>query len=336
MRCVVVAGARPQFVKAAALLPALRERGEALLVHTGQHADPRMVEAHFEGLGLEPPDVRLEVYASDRPRRLAGMIQALAPVLEEQGPDVVVVVGDTDTTVAAAMAASLAGLPLAHVEAGARSGERDLPEEVNRILVDELSDLLFAATPASAANLEGREGVHMVGDVMADVLLGCREAIESRKPQDRGDYGILTLHRAATADNEDAVGRVLGAAARAGTGIVFPRHPRTRAAPIPDGIEVCEPLPYLDFLSLVAGARFVLTDSGGLQKEAYLLGVPCITLREATEWGETVEAGWNVLVGTDPGKIEAALRSPPSSAQRPGLYGDGAAARRIAERIGSF
>ncbi|MHC4932377.1 MAG: non-hydrolyzing UDP-N-acetylglucosamine 2-epimerase [Planctomycetota bacterium] len=335
MRCVVVAGARPQFVKAAALLPALRARGEALLVHTGQHTDPRMVEAHFQGLGLDSPDVHLEVYASDRPRRLAGMVQALAPVLEENRPDCVVVVGDTDSTVAAAMAASLAGMPLAHVEAGARSGERDLPEEVNRILVDELSDLLFAATPASAANLEGREGVHMVGDVMADVLLGCRESIEYRKPQDRGDYGVLTLHRAATADDDVAVGRVLSAATSAGSSIVFPRHPRTRLARIPDGIEICEPLPYLDFLGLVAGAQFVLTDSGGLQKEAYLLGVPCITLREATEWTETVEAGWNVLVGTDAGRIETALRRPPSSAQRPELYGDGAAARRIAERLGS-
>jgi UDP-N-acetylglucosamine 2-epimerase len=234
--------------------------------------------------------------------------------------------GDADSAVGAALAASFRDLPVAHVEAGARSGERDLPEERNRILVDDISDLLFCSTEAHARNLEGRDGVHVTGDVMADVLLAHRD----RLPRGGGDYAVLTLHRAQTADDPATVARVLEAVGGAGARIVFPRHPRTRVARLPRNVEERPPLPYLEFLGLVAGARFVLTDSGGLQKEAYLLGIPCITLRDFTEWGETVASGWNVLVGTDPARIAAALRAPPRGAGRPPLYGDGRAAERIA------
>ncbi len=333
MRLLVVVGGRPQFVKAAALLPALRRRAETFLVDTGQHDDPRMVDAHFPGLGLPEPDVRLEVPGWQREVRMTAMVGSLRDVLAEHAPDRVIVLGDTDSALAGATAASAAELPVAHVEAGARSGEPDLPEERNRLRIDEIADLLFCATPAHAGNLAGRDGVHVVGDVMADVLLAKEREIRARTPA-RDPYAVLTLHRAATADDPEAVARVLEAAGDASWPVVFPRHPRTRVPGEPPGsVEIRPPLPYLDFLGLVAGAQCVLTDSGGLQKEAYLLGVPCITLRDATEWSETVDAGWNVLTGTDPARIAAALAAPPRAAGRPALYGDGAAARRIAELV---
>jgi len=316
MRFVLIAGARPQFIKAAALLPALREVGETLFLHTGQHGDPAMVDAHFSGLGLAPPDVRLQGVSDD-----------IGPVLKGFGPDWVVVMGDTDSTLMGARGAAAAGIPLAHVEAGARSGESDLPEEAIRIEVDRLSDLLFCSTEAHAQNLAGICGVHVVGDLMADALLARRHLLGAPR---EGAYAVLTLHRAGTADDAAVVGRVLEAAATCGVPVVFPKHPRTRIGTDFAGIEVCGPLPYLEFLGLLQGARFVLTDSGGLQKEAYLLGVPCITLREATEWSETIDAGWNVLAGTDPGRIGAAVRAPPRGGERRPLYGDGHAARRIA------
>lgn len=316
MKFALVAGARPQFIKAAALLPALREVGETLFVHTGQHYDSAMVEAHFDGLGLPQPDVRLH-----------GIDDDIGPVLGDFGPDWVVVMGDTDSTLMGARGAAASGIPLAHVEAGARSGEPELPEEIVRIEVDRLSDLLCCSTEAHAQNLEGRNGVHVVGDLMADVLLAREDRL---RPPREGNYAVLTLHRADAADDAETVGRVMGAAAAAGMPVVFPRHPRTKVSDAPEGIEVCDPMPYVEFLALVSGAQVVLTDSGGLQKEAYLLGVPCITLRDATEWGGTVDAGWNVLAGTDPQRIRAALASPPRADERPALYGDGDAAGRIA------
>jgi len=333
MRLLVVVGTRPQFVKVAALLPALRRRGETILVDTGQHCDPRMVDAHFAGLGLPEPDVRLDVPGLGRPVRMTVMVGGLRDLMAEHRPDRVVVMGDTDTALAGATAAAGADIPVAHVEAGARSGEPDLPEEQNRLRIDEIADLLFCATPGHAANLAGRDGVHVVGDVMADVLLAREREIRGRTAP--GDpYAVLTVHRAATADDPAAVARVLEAAGAAGVPVVFPRHPRTRIPREPPaGVEIRPPLPYLDFLGLVAGARFVLTDSGGLQKEAYLLGVPCITLREATEWPETIDAGWNILVGTDPARMAAALAAPPRAPDRPALFGDGAAAVRIAELV---
>jgi UDP-N-acetylglucosamine 2-epimerase len=332
MRVALVAGARPQFIKAAALLPALRDRHDTRLVHTGQHADPAMVEAHFAGLGLPPPDTWFKVAGGPREQRRTVMRALLDEEFATERPDRVVVVGDTDSTLAGAEAAHAAGIPVAHVEAGARSGEPDLPEESIRIAVDELADLRFCATPGHAANLAGQSGVHVVGDVMADVLMRHRPEIEGFRPD--GDYAILTLHRAATADDPDAVRRVLEAvAASAPLPVVFPKHPRTRPETIPDGIDLREPMPYLDFLAHVLGARFVLTDSGGLQKEALLLRVPCITLRDRTEWAETVDSGWNVLVGTDPGRIAQAIAAPPRGDDSAAPYGDGHAAERIADLL---
>jgi len=300
-------------------------------VHTGQHGDPRMVEAHFEGLGLAPPDERLVLRERERAPRLAEMRTGLAALLSRLRPARVVAFGDTDSTVAAAEAAASLAIPVAHVEAGARSGEPDLPEERNRIRVDELSDQLFCSTPAHAAHLAGRRGVHVVGDLMADALLA-RESIlrASGGARPRTPYGILTVHRAATADDAATLSRVIAGVASSPCPVLFPVHPRTRPAGLPPVVSPLPPLPYVEFLGLVAGAAFVLTDSGGVQKEAYLLGVPCITLREATEWGETVAEGWNVLVGTDAARIARAIARPPRASTRPPLYGDGRAGARIA------
>ena len=331
MSIFVVAGARPQFVKAAALMAALPD---ARLVHTGQHADASMVEAHFDGLDLAPPDFRLPSTATDRAARCDEMTAELVRLIERERPARILALGDTDSTRAAAIAGSMTGTSVGHVEAGARSGEPDLPEESNRIVVDAMSDLLFCATPRHAANLAGRDGVHVVGDVMADVFLRHEATIRERAPSD-GPYAVLTLHRAATADDPARVDAVLEAVAGAvGMPVRFVRHPRlARDHARPDGLEVQEPLPYVDFLALVAGAAVVATDSGGLQKEAYLLGVPCVTLRDRTEWMETVDAGWNVLAGTDTGRITAALADLPRAADRPPHYGDGRAAQRIAELV---
>ncbi len=316
-------------------MPALRARGEAMLIHTGQHTDPELVEAHFDDLGLDEPDLRLETKAKKRAPRLGAMVKELGTRFQKLNPRRVVVFGDTDSTLAAALAASFCDLPLAHVEAGARSGERDLPEERNRILTDELSDLMLCSTEAHARNLFGRSNVYTVGDLMVDVLFKHKKEIFARAAKAEGDYAVLTLHRAATADDSEAVRRVLKGAASLRMPVIFLAHPRTRRniKQTPSNVKVRAPLPYLDFLGLVAGARLVLTDSGGLQKEAYLLGVPCITLREATEWEETVAAGWNLLAGTDPRRILAAARERPRMEIRPHIYGDGNAAKNIVARL---
>jgi len=335
MTLLLVAGTRPQFVKSAALLPALREREEVVWLRTGQHADSRMVDAHFAGLDLPPVDRTLDPGPARGAARLAAMVAGIAGVIAACKPRRLIAMGDTDTTLAACLAASHERLPLAHVEAGARSGERDLPEERNRILADELADLLLCSTPGHAENLAVRTGVHVTGDVMADVLLARKDRILAHRPDSGAPYALLTLHRAAIAEDPEAIRELLQAAAAEGLEVRFPCHPRTRAAlpEVPAGVDLLPPLPYLEFLGLVSGAVCVLTDSGGLQKEAYLLGVPCITLRGATEWTGTVEAGWNRLAGADPERIREAMRNPPRGPARPALYGDGQAARRIAELV---
>ena len=332
MRAALVVGARPQFVKAAALLPALRAVGETLLVHTGQHTDPAMVAAQFESLGLPHPDVVLSA-GGTRKERLDGLVPSLANAFRERAVDRVVVMGDTDSTLAGALAASTDSLPLVHVEAGARSGEPDLPEERNRIAVDNMSGMLLCSTEAHAANLAGCDGVHVVGDVMADVLLAREDEIRARSPRPEDPYAVLTLHRAGNVDDPARVDAVLRGLAGAGMPVILPVHPRLRRRDFPRPIQPVAPLPYIEFLALVAGASFVATDSGGLQKEAYLLGVPCITLREATEWGETIDAGWNTLVGTEPARIAEAVARPPRAEARPALYGDGRAAERVADYV---
>ena len=351
MRIVTVVGNRPQFVKAAAVSRLLRERADELIVHTGQHYDDELSRVFFEELSVPEPDRELDAGGGTNTAQTARILAALEPVLEELSPSLVLVYGDTNSTLAGALAASQAGIPTGHVEAGMRSFDRAMPEELNRILTDHASELLLCSTETAMLNLE-REGVrgesHLVGDVMADVSLAFRDIAEERSVildelgLEPGSYLAVTAHRAGNVDRPDRLDALVALLEALPAPVVLPLHPRTRerlmAAGLMDrldGIKVVPPLGYLDFMKLARHARAVLTDSGGVQKEAYLLGVPCVTLRDTTEWVETVAAGWNTLVDLDPAAALAALeRRPP--ADRPELYGGGHAAERVCEVLAAY
>jgi UDP-N-acetylglucosamine 2-epimerase (non-hydrolysing)/UDP-GlcNAc3NAcA epimerase len=350
-RIVTIVGNRPQFVKAAAVSRLLRERHEELLVHTGQHYDDELSRVFFDELGIPAPDRELGAGSGTNTEQTARMLGALEPVLTELGPGLVLVYGDTNTTLAGALAAAQAGIPVGHVEAGMRSFDRSMPEELNRVLTDHASDLLLCSTQTAVDNLE-REGArgeaHLVGDVMADVSLAFRDIAAERSTivadlgLEPGGYLAVTAHRAGNVDDPRRLELLVALLEALPAPLVFPAHPRTRArletAGLLDrlaGVTVTPPLGYLDFLDLARHARAVLTDSGGVQKEAYLLGVPCVTLRDTTEWVETVETGWNVLVDLDPQAALAALeRTPP--ADRPELYGGGRAAERVRDVVSAY
>jgi UDP-GlcNAc3NAcA epimerase len=345
VRIVSVVGARPQFVKAAAVTRALRARPGVTetLVHTGQHYDPEMSDVFFSELGLPEPDRELGVGSGTHATQTGAMLVALERVITEEGPDLVLTYGDTNTTLAAALVAAKMLVPIGHVEAGMRSYNRAMPEEVNRVCVDHVAALHFCSTQTAVDNLhtEGvTEGVHLVGDVMADLVglsLPHRKEIALEDAGvTPGDYYVLTLHRPANTDDPERLETILGAVAKLDAPVVFPVHPRTVAAMERAGIRgngalrPVRPAGYLAFIALQASARAVLTDSGGIQKEAYVLGVPCVTLRGETEWTETISSGWNVLADADPDAIIAgAQRQAP--ADHPALYGDGRAAERIAD-----
>jgi UDP-N-acetylglucosamine 2-epimerase len=362
VKILSVVGNRPQLVKAAAVSSLLRERASEVLVHTGQHYDPELSEVFFEELGLPAPDHELGVGSGTHAEQTGETMVRLEPVVDAERVDAMLVYGDTNTTLAAALVAAKLTVPLAHVEAGMRSFDRGMPEEVNRVAADRLSGLLLCPTEAALANLrrEGLgEGARLVGDVMADVsrrfgpIAERRSRVIERFGLHRGRYLVATAHRAGNVDGGTALARLvelLGRAAERFGPLVMPLHPRTRARLAASGllaeleraprIELCEPLGYLDFACLTRGAGAVLTDSGGLQKEAYLAGVPCLTLREETEWVETVESGWNRLVGLDPelalealGELQARRRV---ARPDPALYGAGDAGRRVADALLSW
>jgi UDP-GlcNAc3NAcA epimerase len=354
MRVVTVIGNRPQFVKAAAVSRRLRERFDELIVHTGQHYDDELSRVFFEELGVPAPERELGAGSGSNSAQTARILAALEPVLAELAPDLVLVYGDTNSTLAGALAAAQARVPVGHVEAGMRSFDRAMPEELNRVLTDHASDLLLCSTDTAVRNLEREAAagvIRLVGDVMADVSLAFREIARERSTAlaDRGlepgGYLVVTAHRAGNVDDPERLGQLVDLLEALPPPVVFPLHPRTRArlesadlmrrldgAP---GVELAPPLGYLDFLELARNARAVLTDSGGVQKEAYLLGVPCITLRETTEWVETVDAGWNVLVGLDRVAALAALEGSPP-AERPELYGGGHAAERVRDVVADY
>jgi UDP-N-acetylglucosamine 2-epimerase (non-hydrolysing)/UDP-GlcNAc3NAcA epimerase len=353
MRIATVLGNRPQFVKAAAVSAPLRERHTETLIHTGQHHADELSAVFFAQLGLPAPDYRLEVAGGSNVSQLARMLGALDPLLGELEPDAVLVYGDTNTTLAGALAAADRAIPLLHVEAGMRSFDRTQPEERNRVLTDQLSSVLLCPTAAAVAHLrdEGAPGeAVLVGDVMVDVALANRERALAAGPTVRASVGVAparyvlaTAHRAATVDDPLALERLVVVLETIGVPVVLPLHPRTQARLRAAGLEervaraatLTAPLGYLEFAALLHGARAVLTDSGGVQKEAYLARVPCITLRERTEWAETVAAGWNTLVGLDAPAARAALaRTPP--AEHPALYGAGDAAARIVAAIDAY
>jgi UDP-N-acetylglucosamine 2-epimerase len=356
LHVMTVVGARPQFIKAAAVCRAIADHNRAnpsapiseTVVHTGQHYDAALSEIHFDQLGLAPPAHHLAVGSGGHGEQTGLMLQRLEPVMAAEVPDLVLVFGDTNSTLAGGLVAAKLNIPLAHVEAGLRSFRRDMPEEVNRVVVDHLASLLFCPSERAVANLaaEGiRNGVHRSGDVMFDVLLWhLAQARERYLPADFGlepeGYVLVTVHRAANTNEPHRLDSILNGLERvAGTGIdvLFPMHPRTRRLMTPrelhPAVRLVDPIGYEQCLVLAAAARAVVTDSGGLQKEAYWLGTPCVTLREETEWPETVEAGWNVLVGSDPDQIAAAIATPPRGTSRAEIYGDGKAAARLVEEL---
>ena len=349
MKVLTVVGARPQFVKAAPVSRELRAAHDEILVHTGQHYDDSMSAAFFRELEIPEPDVNLEVGSGRHGAQTASMLAGLEAVMLEHEPDGVLMYGDTNSTLAASVAAVKIAFPdgrrpwLAHVESGLRSFNRAMAEERNRVVADHLSDLLLAPTPAAMAHL-AREGLgeraELVGDVMVDAFRWAQARSGDHLPEiarRSPGYVLVTIHRA---ENVDEPGRLedLLSALEVGRPVIFPMHPRTRATitasghALPANVLRTEPAPYLAMVALETNASAIATDSGGVQKEAYLAGVPCVTLRTETEWVETVEAGWNRVVGSDPRDLRAALEDDEfmnRDRPHPDLYGDGLAAGRI-------
>lgn len=328
MRFVTVIGARPQFVKAAAVSRVLRLQASEVLVHTGQHYDENMSQVFFDELEIPRPDYNLDVGSGGHGAQTGAMLAKIEEVLLAEKPDRMLVYGDTNSTLAGALAAAKLHIPVAHVEAGLRSFNRLMPEEINRLLTDHIADQLFCPSETAVANLAAEgvvAGVHRVGDVMYEALLHAVAVAERRSgilPKLRlvpGEYALATIHRAENTDDPQRLGRLM-AALREISGrmpVLFPVHPRTRGklqalALSPDvagggDLRLLDPVGYLDMVRLEAGAAVILTDSGGIQKEAYWLRVPCVTLREETEWVETVQQGWNVLAGSNPEKVAHAV-----------------------------
>ena len=348
VKVLSIVGARPQFVKAAAVSRVLRERVDEVLLHTGQHYDHGMSDAFFDDLGIPPPDIHLGVGSGSHAAQTGAMLVGIERAIRDTTPDLVLTYGDTNSTLAGALAASKVPVALAHVEAGLRSHRLDMPEEVNRIVADRLSQLLFVPTDEGVANLHREgivDGVHQVGDVMYDAFLHFSEVarttsriVDTLGVAPRGYY-LATVHRAANTDDPQRLRTILDAFGRLGADVILPLHPRTRAAmehegiTTPPGVRVLAPLGYLHLIALAREAIAVLTDSGGVQKEAFWAGVPCITLRAETEWTETVACGWNVLVDADAQRIVDAARTAREfdrATTRPSYYGDGHAAERIA------
>jgi UDP-N-acetylglucosamine 2-epimerase len=348
MKVLTVVGARPQFIKAAPVSRVLRAKHEEFLLHTGQHYDDAMSDLFFRQLSIPTPDRNLDVGSGLHGAQTGAMLAGIEAVSLEYGPDWILVYGDTNSTLAGALAAAKLHVPVAHVEAGLRSYDRRMPEEVNRVVADHLSALLLCPTDTAVANL-AREGVTagvlMVGDVMFDAF---RQNLDQARRTSRvltelgltpGEYQLLTMHRAENVDEADRLQSILRGVAASGRPTVFPAHPRTQAAMKATGAQVgpntrvIDPIGYLEMLLLEDGAEAIVTDSGGVQKEAYFAGRPCITLRERTEWTETVSAGWNVLVGTDHDAIAAAMRNFRPRGNRPDLFGDGHAAERVVEAL---
>lgn len=333
MKIIQLVGARPQFVKLAPVSKLIRETHQELIIHSGQHYDYQMNEVFFSQMGIPQPDYYLNVGSGNHGVQTAKILEALEPVLIKEAPDWLLIYGDTNTTLAGALASSKLGIRTAHIEAGLRSFNKTMPEEVNRIVADHLSDILLVPTQAGMKNAE-HEGLlaksRLVGDVMTDSLrMGLEAALENgtsaiaQKP-----YSLLTLHRPYNVDDPDRLIHILGSLNTLGRTILFPVHPRTarlldhHIRERFDNIRFLEPLGYLEFLTCMSDADLILTDSGGIQKEAYILKRPCVTLRTETEWLETVESGWNLLLSPTEESFPEAIKnfSPPT--EHPSLFGD--------------
>jgi UDP-GlcNAc3NAcA epimerase len=349
VRLASIVGARPQFVKVSPVSRALRQRHEELIIHTGQHYAYNMSAQFFDELAIPAPDYHLGCGSGSHGAQTAHMLAAIEQVLMQERPDWVVLYGDTNSTLAGALAAAKLRIPIAHVEAGLRSFDRTMPEEINRVVTDHLSERLFCPTETARrhANNEGiLQGVEVVGDVMYDILLQVLPKIDARaqvllpelgvKPQ---NYILVTVHRAANTDDPSALRNIASALNRLEMPVIFPIHPRTRAClehydmAWKRHVRFIEPVGYIDMMTLEWGAYCILTDSGGIQKEAFLLEVPCVTLREETEWPETVAAGWNILVGNRWEAIIEAIGLPRPNPSQQNPFGEGDAAQRIAHSL---
>jgi UDP-N-acetylglucosamine 2-epimerase len=349
MRFASIIGARPQFIKLAPVSRALRRSHTEVIIHTGQHYDDGLSGTFFRELGIPPPDYSLDVGSGPHGAQTGRMLEAIEGTLMRERPDGVIVYGDTNSTLAGALAAVKLHIPVAHVEAGLRSFNRALPEEINRIVADHVATRLFCPTELARRRLAAEgvvDGVELVGDVMCDLLLQVRPLLAERAnallPQldvTPGAYVLATMHRSANTDDPARLRRIMRALGDLALPVVFPLHPRTRyalrrhAIAPAHAIHVVDPVGYLDMLTLERHAFRVITDSGGVQKEAFMLGVPCVTLREDTEWPETVDAGWNVLVGDSPTAIADAARRPAPEAPPGRPFGEGDAAVRIARSL---
>ena len=340
MKIATVIGARPQFIKCAPLSRELRKNHQEIVIHTGQHYDYEMNQVFFQELSITEPDYNLQAGSGRHGVQTGTMLVKLEEILVREKPDLMLVFGDTNSTLAGALAAVKLQINIAHVEAGLRSFDRTIPEEINRIITDHCADYLFCPTGTAVSNLK-RESVagqiHLTGDVTVDVLGDSIEAARhslmlERLGLGKKSYLLVTIHRQSNTDNESNLRSIVEALLEIDENIVFPLHPRTEKYlkvyglydRLRENIRLIKPLGYLDFLKLMSNARKILTDSGGIQKEAYILSVPCITLRENTEWVETVDNGWNILVGTNREKIIQAVRGFEPHGEPPGVFGQGA------------
>lgn len=351
-RIVTIVGARPQFIKAAPVSRALRRKHREVLVHTGQHYDRNMSQLFFEEMQIPRPDLNLDVRSGPHGWQTGQMLIKIEEVLTTESPDFVLVYGDTNSTLAGALAAAKLHIPVAHVEAGLRSFNRQMPEEINRICTDRISDLLFCPTRTAVRHLKAEgitTGVHLTGDVMLDAahffsaLADEKSDILTSLELDPKQYILVTCHRAHNTDDRNRLGGIVDALIQSGSRVVFPLHPRTRhylkqydllhRLENTATVRLIEPAGYLDMISLEKNATKIVTDSGGVQKEAYFYRIPCVTLRDETEWVETVEDGWNVLVGSDPDRIRTAIQTFDPPLKQSDHYGDGHASERIVEQM---
>lgn len=346
MKILTVIGARPQFIKAAAVSRVLRREHTEVLLHTGQHYDATMSDVFFRELQIPAPERNLNIGSGPHGKQTGLMLAGIEEALVAEKPDWTLVYGDTNSTLAGALASAKLHVPVAHVEAGLRSYNRAMPEEINRLLVDHLADSLFCPSQIAIENLQKEgitNGVHLLGDVMADVLglalqrLASLPDVLGRFALTKGNYYLLTVHRAENTDDPEKLRNILRALAAAEMPVLFPVHPRTKKCLAslkytpPQHVCLVEPVGYLDMVGLQRSAAMILTDSGGIQKEAYWVGVPCLTLRSETEWVETVQCGWNKLVGTEVEAIVQGMRSFKPPVLHPALYGDGQAAARLGQ-----
>jgi UDP-N-acetylglucosamine 2-epimerase len=344
MKVISIVGARPEFIQSTPLSKALRKECQELLVHTGQHYDYRMSQTFFDELGIPAPDYNLEVGSNSHAQQTAEILVRLEPVFLKEKPDIVIIRGDTNSTLAGALAASKLHIPIAHVEAGERSFNRQMPEEINRLVADRISDWHFCASHAAVNHLAAEgiiDSVHWVGDVMFDAILTnlplAREKsnILQSLELNRQKYVLVTVHRAANTDDPERLSVIVNQLNQMNEKIIFPAHPRTRNAiqqlslEIANHVSIIDPVGYFDMMMLEENARLIVTDSGGVQREAYMLCVPCLTLRDETEWTETIETGWNQLVDLGSENLTEIWHSVNHPLEHPPIFGDGTAGEKV-------